>query len=59
MKRHYRSVLLASVVLAALGALAATATAGGTHARVNIPAPNKVTIAYQPGIGYAPLIVLK
>jgi NitT/TauT family transport system substrate-binding protein len=59
MKRHFRPVLLASVVLAGLVALAATATAGGTHAHASIPAPSKVTIAYQPGIGYAPLIVLK
>ena len=59
MKRHHRPVVLAGALLAGVAALAATATAGGTHARASIPAPSKVTIAYQPGIGYAPLIVLK
>ena len=56
MKRHYRPLLLAVVAAAALGVLAATATAG--H-KASIPMPSKVTIAYQPGIGYAPLIMLK
>ena len=56
MNRHYRPLLLAAFAAAALGVLAATATAGHNAA---IPAPSKVTIAYQPGIGYAPLIVLK
>jgi len=49
-----RMLLLAVVV--ALAVFAATASAG-RHAA--IPAPSKVTIGYQPGIGYAPLIVLK
>ncbi len=57
MKRDHRPLLLAALIgAAALGVLASTATAG--H-RASIPVPSKVTIAYQPGIGYAPLIMLK
>jgi len=56
--RHHRLFLLAAAALAALLALAATATAGRSRSGA-VPAPNQVTIAYQPGIGYAPLIVLK
>ncbi len=56
MKRHHRPLLLAVIAAAALGVLATTATAG--H-KASIPVPSKVTIAYQPGIGYAPLIMLK
>jgi NitT/TauT family transport system substrate-binding protein len=56
MKRHYRPLLLAAFAAAALGVLATAATAG--H-KASIPVPSKITIAYQPGIGYAPLIMLK
>lgn len=59
MKRHHHPIVLAAALLAGFAAVVATATAGGTHARASIPAPSKVTIVYQPGIGYAPLIVLK
>ena len=48
-----RMLVLAAAVAAAL---VAAAGAGG---RASVSAPGKVTIAYQPGIGYAPLIVLK
>jgi NitT/TauT family transport system substrate-binding protein len=43
------------VVLLALAALAVPAATAGTHDT----APSHVTIAYQPGIGYTPLIILK
>lgn len=56
MTRHHRLLVSAAAVLVAVGTLAATAAG---HARVSYPVPGKVTIAYQPGIGYAPLIVLK
>lgn len=52
--KHKLLLVLAGAALVA--GLAATARAG-SHA--SIPAPGKVTIGYQPGIGYAPLIVLK
>ena len=49
--------------LAALGAgaalLAATASAGTAATARHAATPGHVTIAYQPGIGYAPLIVMK
>ncbi|HKB94375.1 MAG TPA: ABC transporter substrate-binding protein [Gaiellaceae bacterium] len=48
-----RMLVLAAALAAAL---IAAAGAGG---RASVSAPGKVTIAYQPGIGYAPLIVLK
>jgi NitT/TauT family transport system substrate-binding protein len=44
----------ALVALAAVSLAASSATAGRSAA-----APTKLTIAYQPGIGYAPLIVMK
>jgi NitT/TauT family transport system substrate-binding protein len=53
-----RLPLAAGAVLVGLLALTATATARRTQPAA-APAPTKVTIAYQPGIGYAPLIVLK
>jgi NitT/TauT family transport system substrate-binding protein len=59
MRRHHHPIVLAAALLAGLAAVVATATAGGTQARASILAPSKVTIVYQPGIGYAPLIVLK
>ena len=46
------------LAVAALVALAALVVAGAT-ARQQPAAPGHVTIGYQPGIGYAPLIVLK
>ena len=51
-----KRTLLLVLAVAALAAAGATARAGN-HA--SVPAPSKVTIGYQPGIGYAPLIVLK
>jgi NitT/TauT family transport system substrate-binding protein len=47
-------------ILGAVGvatALVATAALGGGKAREQ--APGKITIAYQPGLGYAPLILMK
>ena len=44
-----------AVVAALLAALLATAALGGRDA----VAPDKITIAYQPGLGYAPLILMK
>jgi len=49
-----KRTLLLVLAAVALAGVAASARAGG-HAS----APGKVTIGYQPGIGYAPLIVLK
>lgn len=46
----------ALIVLLAVAAAVVAATASGRSA---VPAPGHVTIGYQPGIGYAPLIVLK
>lgn len=50
--------LVAALVVAAVAAAAALAS---TSARVGAraTAPDHLTIAYQPGIGYAPLILLK
>ena len=45
-------------LLAALAALAGVTTAA-TAAHRTIAAPSSVTIAYQPGMGYAPLIILR
>ena len=56
--RHGRRwlVTLLAFALAAAGAVsAALATTDGRHAGP----PDKLVIAYQPGIGYAPLIVMK
>ena len=50
MRRLHPLLIAAAFALLALPAAGTSAT---------IPAPSKVTIAYQPGIGYAPLIVLK
>ena len=44
------------IVLLALAAAVVAATASG---RPTVAAPGHVTIGYQPGIGYAPLIILK
>jgi NitT/TauT family transport system substrate-binding protein len=44
------AVVLAAVVAAGANAVVTTPSAG---------APSKLTIAYQPGIGYAPLIMIK
>ena len=55
MKNRLRlALLLASALAGAI--VAATAALGGTTAAA---APSKVLIAYQPGMGYAPLIILK
>ena len=53
-----RRLVLALTTLAAvaLAALAAAAAFGGGSAK---GPPDRLTIAYQPGIGYAPLIVIK
>ncbi len=51
-----RRTLVAAACLAALTALTVVGAAGaGRHAAV----PGHLTIAYQPGIGYTPLIVMK
>ncbi|MES1247187.1 MAG: ABC transporter substrate-binding protein [Actinomycetota bacterium] len=50
---RWLSVIAVALVVAAFAGVTATAQPNA------IPAPGKVTIAYQPGIGYAPLIVLK
>ena len=46
------------LIVAALAALAAVVATTAT-AHQQAAAPGHVTIAYQPGIGYAPLIILK
>jgi NitT/TauT family transport system substrate-binding protein len=51
-----RKLVHALVAVAAAAALAVGAATAGPQAP---KAPSKVTIAYQPGVGYAPLIVLK
>ena len=44
----------------AAAVLAAAAVAGGTaRGAQNAPRPEKITIAYQFGIGYAPLLIIK
>ena len=52
-----KRVRLAAMLVAALAATVAAATSafGGGQA----VAPDKVVIAYQPGMGYAPLIIMK
>jgi NitT/TauT family transport system substrate-binding protein len=51
-----KSPLIALVAVALVAAVATAATAlGGAKAT----APEKLVIAYQPGMGYAPLIILK
>ena len=60
MRRHRTRTLAAvTAVLTGLAALVAATALGGGAQSAAIPAPSKVTIAYQPGIGYAPLIVLR
>jgi NitT/TauT family transport system substrate-binding protein len=51
--RNLVKALVAAVAVAAVAVGAALAGPSGQKA------PSKVTIAYQPGVGYAPLIVLK
>lgn len=53
MKKGLRLTLLVLAALLAAVAGGSTASGGG------VAAPSKVVIAYQPGMGYAPLIVLK
>jgi NitT/TauT family transport system substrate-binding protein len=48
-------VLAATLVATGLAAFTAVAGAGDSAAK----APSKITIAYQPGLGYAPLILMK
>ena len=49
-----RTVVLAAVVSAAV---AVAGTGGATSGRSAVP--SELTIAYQPGIGYAPLIIIR
>lgn len=53
MKKLRLAVLLVALAVAAV--VAATSALGGGKATV----PDKVVIAYQPGMGYAPLIIMK
>jgi NitT/TauT family transport system substrate-binding protein len=46
------SIVLAAMLLTASGATAA-------REKADAVAPSKITIAYQPGLGYAPLILMK
>ena len=50
------AAVVAMLAAAAFAALAAAAAFGGGSAK---GPPSRLTIAYQPGIGYAPLIVIK
>ncbi len=52
-----RRSLLAAAVLAAFAAVSLAASSAVAAPRAD--APDHVTIAYQPGIGYTPLIVMK
>lgn len=59
-----RKVNLAVAVFAVIAALAAACAPAGAPAPAGptpgaIKAPSKVTIAYQPGLGYAQLIIMK
>ena len=60
MKRlvHRRSALLLALAAALLAVAIAATAALGASKQAGGP-PDKLTIAYQPGIGYAPLIVIK
>lgn len=53
MKRFRSAAILVAALAAAV--LAATSAFGGGQA----VAPDKIVIAYQPGMGYAPLIIMK
>jgi NitT/TauT family transport system substrate-binding protein len=54
MKRLRIVALLAALVALAVSGVATAAVDGG-----NAAVPDKIVIAYQPGMGYAPLIVMK
>ena len=51
-----RRQAVALLLLAAVAAVAATTAPAGSRAQ---QVPDKLTIAYQPGIGYTPLIIMK
>ncbi len=54
MKRFHLAAMLVAALAAAIVA-ATSAFGGGSQA----PVPDKLVIAYQPGMGYAPLIIMK
>jgi NitT/TauT family transport system substrate-binding protein len=51
--------LLIAIAAALAGVLIAAFTAGAPAAKSQQGPPSKLTIAYQPGLGYAPLILMK
>jgi NitT/TauT family transport system substrate-binding protein len=54
------NLLSRAVAVSVVAALATAAGAGGTARGASAaPAPEKITIAYQFGIGYAPLLIIK
>jgi NitT/TauT family transport system substrate-binding protein len=56
LRRNLRRAVAVTVVAAVTSAAGAGSTARGAPAG---PAPQKITIAYQFGIGYAPLLIIK